>query len=127
MNDVNRLKYTKDHEWVRVDGDVLTVGITDHAQSELGDITFIDLPDISATFDQGDEAATIESVKAASEVFCPASGEIIEVNAGLADKPELINSSPYDDGWIYKLKASDVSQLNDLMNKSQYDEFTKTH
>ena len=127
MNDVNRLKYTKDHEWVRADGDVLTVGITDHAQSELGDITFIDLPDVGATFDQGDEAATIESVKAASEVFCPASGEVIEVNAGLADKPELINSSPYDDGWIYKLKASDVSQLNALMSKSQYDGFTKTH
>ena len=127
MNDTNRLKYTKDHEWVRADGDLLTIGITDHAQSELGDITFIELPDIGATFNQGDEAATIESVKAASEVFCPASGEVVEINSVLSDKPELINSSPYDDGWLYKIKASDVAQLNSLMNKSQYDGFTKTH
>ena len=113
------LKYTASHEWVAIDGDTATVGITDHAQDLLGDMVFIELPDVGATFEKGDDCAVVESVKAASDVYSPLSGEITEVNETLADNPEAVNNEPYA-SWLFKLKIADASQLNDLLDAEAY-------
>ena len=114
------IKFSKDHEWVRVEGDVGTVGITDYAQSQLGDVVFVELPEPGRSVEQGKEAAVVESVKAASEVFSPISGEVIESNDALVDDPSLVNSSPETDGWFFKLRISDPSQLDGLLDEAGY-------
>jgi glycine cleavage system H protein len=116
------LKYTKDHEWARVEGDVATIGITDYAQSELGDIVFIELPEIGRKTKQAESFGTIEAVKAVSDLFAPLSGEIIEINNTLTDQPEVINKDPYGEGWLVKIKFADQSEIANLLDKSKYEE-----
>ena len=118
------LKYSKEHEWVRVDGDVATVGITHFAQDQLGDVVYVDLPEAGTTITQFEKMGEIESVKAVSDLFTPASGEVIEVNQGVVEKPELVNSDPHGAGWLLKLKLSDAAELNKLLTAQEYDEFT---
>ena len=118
-------KYSKDHEWIEVDGDNAIIGITNHAQESLGDIVFVDLPEINKFVKAGDEVSIIESVKAASDIYSPIDGEIIEINQNLTDDAALINQSAEASGWIFKLKISNQSQLNDLMTLVQYEEFLK--
>lgn len=113
-------KYTKDHEWVRVEGDTATVGITDYAQEQLGDVVYVELPDIGKSVGAGDEAAVVESVKAASEVYAPISGEVVEVNEALADAPNGVNEDAAGAGWFVKLKLADVSELEKLMSEDEY-------
>jgi glycine cleavage system H protein len=115
------LKYSKDHEWVRLeeDGDV-TVGVTDHAQAALGDMVFVELPEIGVTLAEGDACAVVESVKAASDVYSPLNGEVTAANAALADAPELVNQDPYGDGWIYRMKLDNEDDLAELMNAEEY-------
>jgi len=115
--------YTEDHEWVEVDGDTGTVGISDYAQSQLGDIVFVETPDEGKDVAKGDDVAVVESVKAASDVYSPVSGTVIEGNAALADTPELVNEDPEGEGWFFKLTLSDPSELESLMNESAYAEF----
>ena len=115
------LRYTKSHEWVRKNDDgSLTVGISDHAQELLGDLVFVDTPEAGSSFEQGDDCAVVESVKAASDVYCPVSGEVIEANAALADSPETINADPYGDGWIFSLKPADAIEFDGLMSADEY-------
>ena len=115
------LKYASSHEWLRADGDgVYTVGITEHAQDLLGDMVFVELPDVGDTVAQGDDCAVAESVKAASDIYAPVSGEIVAVNDGLADSPELVNSSPYEDGWLFKIKIADEAELSALLDAAGY-------
>ena len=116
--------YTSDHEWLRIEGDVATIGITDYAQSQLGDVVFIELPAAGKTLKQGDEAAVVESVKAASEIYSPASGTVIEVNSALTGEPGLINSSADADGWIYKLRLDNAAELDSLMDDAAYKKHT---
>jgi len=117
------LKYTQSHEWVRDDGDGnVTIGITDHAQELLGDLVFVELPEVGNSLDAGDECAVVESVKAASDVYSPLGGEIVEVNETLADAPETINENCYDDGWIFKLQLADADELEGLMDADAYTE-----
>lgn len=118
-------KYSKEHEWIEVDGDNAIIGITDHAQESLGDIVFVDLPEINKVVKAGDEVSIIESVKAASDIYSPIDGEIIEINQNLTNDAALINQSAETSGWIFKLKISNQSQLNDLMTLVQYEEFLK--
>jgi glycine cleavage system H protein len=118
-------KYSKDHEWIEVDGDNAIIGITDHAQESLGDIVFVDLPEINKVVKAGNEVSIIESVKAASDIYSPIDGEIIEINQNLTDDAAIINQSAETSGWIFKLKISNKSQLNDLMTFVQYEEFLK--
>ena len=117
------LKYTKEHEWVRIKGNEATIGITDHAQSELGDITFIELPSKGKQISKSDSIATIESVKAASDIFAPLSGEIKAVNETLENAPEVINQSPYGDGWICRISLSEASEQGELMGATEYTKF----
>lgn len=117
------LRYTKDHEWIRVDGDIATVGITDHAQEELGDIVFVELPKVGTKLDQSASFGSVESVKAVSDIYCPAAGEVTEVNTALTDAPEKVNADPYGDGWIMKLRLSDSSQVNSLMSAADYTQY----
>ncbi|MGB0631065.1 MAG: glycine cleavage system protein GcvH [Alphaproteobacteria bacterium] len=117
------LKYSKEHEWVRLEGDVVTVGISQFAQEQLGDVVFVELPDVGKIVEQNGEAAVVESVKAASEVYAPVSGEVVEVNAELEDDPELVNRAPTGDGWFMKIKLSDPSQLDGMMDEGAYNEF----
>jgi glycine cleavage system H protein len=119
-------KYTKDHEWILVEGDVGTVGISDHAQEQLGDIVFVEVPEAGTSVSKGDQAATVESVKAASEVYAPASGEVTEANAALADDPALVNSDPLGKGWFYKVKLSDAGELGELMDEAAYKAYLET-
>lgn len=119
-------KYTKDHEWIRLDGDVATVGITEHAQNALGDIVFVDLPEVGRKIDQGGEAAVVESVKAASDVYAPVSGEVVAVNDALGSEPAAINEEAEGKGWFFRLKLSNPEQLNDLMSSEQYKAFLAT-
>jgi glycine cleavage system H protein len=114
------LQYTKSHEWVRTEGDTATIGITDHAQDELGDVVFVELPEVGASFDAGDSFGTLESVKAVSDLYTPVGGEVVEVNEALNDSPEKINEDPYGDGWIVKLSVSDKG---DLLSASDYEHF----
>lgn len=118
----NELKYSKEHEWLRKESDgTYTVGITEHAQELLGDMVFVDLPEVGSTVSTGDDCAVAESVKAASDIYAPISGEIIAVNTELSDSPELINSEPYAAGWIFKIKASDESELDGLLDATAYE------
>ena len=114
------LRYSKDHEWVRVDGDVVTVGISDYAQEQLGDVVYVELPEVGRTVAQSDEAAVVESVKAASEVYAPVSGEIVEVNQALEDAPALVNGDPTGTGWFLKLRLSAPGELDGLMDEAAY-------
>ena len=114
------LYYTKEHEWIKIDGDQVIIGITDHAQNALTDIVYIELPEVGMTMGDMDEFAIVESVKSASPIFAPLAGEITEVNEELDDAPELMNSSPYEDGWIVKMKLDNPDGINSLMNASQY-------
>lgn len=115
------LKYAATHEWVRVEGDnIVSIGITDHAQDALGDVVFVELPEVGAILNTGEEAGVVESVKAASDIYAPVSGEVIEVNSVLEDEPETVNNSPYADGWFYKLRISDPSELDDLLDADGY-------
>lgn len=116
------LKYAKSHEWARVDGDIVTVGITDHAQEALGDVVYVELPEVGDELHAADEAGVVESVKAASDVYAPVSGEVVEINEDLEDAPETINSDPYGDGWFYKLKLKDAAELDDLLDGAGYQE-----
>jgi len=116
-------RYTKEHEWVSVDGDTGTVGITDHAQSELGDIVYVDLPKIGTQLDQGKSLGSVESVKAVSDIYSPVSGEIVAINTELADHPEKLNSDPHGDAWLVKVKLSDPSQVQNLMSASDYQSY----
>ncbi|MCF7809590.1 glycine cleavage system protein GcvH [bacterium] len=120
MNTPNDLKYTKDHEWVKIEGDEAIIGITDYAQGELGDIVFIDLPEIGMHLTQFTAFGVIEAVKAAADMYAPISGEISSVNGLLDDSPELINKSPYEDGWIVKVKAFDIEEVETLMSAEEY-------
>lgn len=115
--------FTEDHEWIDVDGDVGTVGISDYAQGQLGDIVFVDVPEAGKSLVKGDEAAVVESVKAASDVYSPVSGSVIEGNAALADEPGLVNTDPEGEGWFFKLTLSDASQLDGLMDETAYKAF----
>ncbi|TNE43951.1 MAG: glycine cleavage system protein GcvH [Sphingomonadales bacterium] len=115
--------FTEDHEWIEVDGDVATVGITNYAQEQLGDIVFVELPEEGKSFDKGGDAAVVESVKAASDVYSPVSGEVIEVNGALEGEPALVNSDAEEEGWFFKLRLSDASELETLMNESAYEKF----
>lgn len=114
------LLYSSDHEWIEVNGDIAVVGISDHAQAELSDVVFVDLPEVGDTFSAGDSVAVVESVKAASDVYTPLSGEILEVNEELEADPSLVNSDPYSAGWLYKIRIDVPSELDDLMNASSY-------
>lgn len=115
------LKYTEDHEWVKVDGDTATVGITDHAQSELGDIIFIEFPEINDLIDRMEPFGTIEAVKTVADLFAPLNGKIVEINEALEDSPELVNSDAYGEGWIVKVSVDDLDQLNDLLSSESYE------
>jgi glycine cleavage system H protein len=119
------VKYTKDHEWVRVEGDVATIGISNFAQGQLGDVVFVELPEAGRVLEQGKEAAVVESVKAASDVYCPVSGTVIEANQALVDDPSLANSAPESDGWFFKATLSDPSQLDALMDEAAYAAFVE--
>jgi glycine cleavage system H protein len=114
-------KYTRTHEWVKVDGDIATIGITDFAQSELGDITYIELPAVGSTLDKSDSLGVIESVKAASDVYAPISGEVVEDNTTVEEAPETVNSSPFEDAWLVKLRITDPSQLDELLDADAYE------
>lgn len=120
------IKYSKDHEWIRVDGDQGVVGISDYAQKSLGDIVFVELPEVGASFSSKDEVAVVESVKAASEIYTPVGGEITAVNGDLAGDPSLVNSSPMEGGWFYKIKISDPSELDRLMDEAAYNKYVET-
>jgi glycine cleavage system H protein len=114
------VKYTEDHEWITVDGDIATVGITDHALEQLGDLVFVEVPEVGRALTKGDEAAVVESVKAASEVYAPVSGDVIEGNSAIADDPATVSGDPAGNGWFFKIKISDPSELNDLMDLAAY-------
>ena len=120
------LYFTREHEWIRVEGDTATVGISDHAQKALGDIVFADVPEAGKTLSKGDDAAVVESVKAASDVYAPVSGEVTEGNGAIADNPGLINSDAEGAGWFFKLKLADPSELDGLMGEAAYREWLKT-
>ncbi len=120
MNFPDNLKYTEDHEWVKLEGNIGTVGITDHAQSELGDIVYIDIPNPDAEVKAGESFGTIEAVKTVAEMFAPVSGKLVEVNNSLNDAPETVNSDPYGAGWIVKIELSDLSELDNLMDAEAY-------
>ena len=119
------LKYTKEHEWVRFEGDAVVIGITDHAQSELGDITFVEIPEAGREVKRAESISTVESVKAASDIYAPVSGKIIEVNDTLQDTPEILNSSPYEEGWICKVSINDTGEQEGLMDAAAYEEYLK--
>ena len=117
------MRFTKDHEWIRVEGDVGTVGITDYAQSQLGDVVYVELPQAGKTVAKGDEAAVVESVKAASEVYAPVSGEVLEVNSALEGAPQTVNESPLGDGWFLRLRVTDPGELDGLMDEAAYGKY----
>ncbi|HEY2916520.1 MAG TPA: glycine cleavage system protein GcvH [Candidatus Limnocylindrales bacterium] len=118
------LRYTKDHEWVRVEGDHATIGVTDFAAGQLGDVVFVDLPAVGRSIDQFGTFGVVESVKAVSDLFAPVGGEVAEINPALADKPELVNSDPYGEGWMIRLKVADTTQLAGLMDAAAYEQLT---
>lgn len=118
------IKYTEDHEWLKIEGDTATVGITVHAQDALGDVVFVELPAVGTVFEQKETAGVVESVKAAADVYMPVSGEVIEVNEALRDDPSLANSDPLGAGWFFKVKLSDASQLDVLMDETSYTSFS---
>ena len=119
------MKYTKEHEWIRVEGDTATCGISNYAQEQLGDVVYVEVPDVGMSVDQADEIATIESVKAASEIYAPIGGEVVAANEALADDPSLVNSDPTGDGWFFKLKVADPSELEELMDEAAYNAYVE--
>jgi glycine cleavage system H protein len=126
MNVPDNVKYTKDHEWIKVDGNNATVGITDYAQGELGDIVFVEIETEGEKLEQGEVFGTIEAVKTVSDLFMPVSGDVLEVNSELEDSPDLINEDPFGKGWLIKVKIDDSSQLEKLLNADQYNELINT-
>jgi glycine cleavage system H protein len=116
------MKYTEEHEWLRVEGDLIVVGITEHAATQLGDVVFIELPEVEAMVAQGDEVVVIESVKAASDILAPVDGEIVEVNDKLVDKPGLVNDDPTGTGWMFKMRVDDLSVLDEFMDEDEYND-----
>lgn len=118
-------KYAKSHEYVNVEGDIATIGITEYAQKELGDVVFVELPQVGTELEANEELGSIESVKAVSELFAPVSGEVIEVNEDLAEKPELVNTDPWGDGWMIKVKLSSPDELEELMSAEEYEEYVE--
>ena len=120
MNIPSELKYTKDHEWIKIEGDIATIGITDFAQGELGDIVYVEVETLDETLDIEEVFGTVEAVKTVSDLFLPLSGEIVEFNEGLEDEPENVNTDPYGQGWMIKLKFSDASQIDDLLSDDDY-------
>lgn len=122
---MGNLRFTKNHEWLRVDGNKAYVGISDYAQHAMGDVVFVELPELDASFKQDDNIATIESVKAVSDVYSPVSGKVVEVNEALEDEPATVNEDPYGKGWIFALELEDASQADSLMSESDYEEFIK--
>ena len=121
------LMFTNSHEWVKDEGDdTVTIGITDHAQELLGDLVFVELPDIGDVIEAGGEAGVVESVKAASDIYSPVSGEVIEINEDLVDSPELVNEQPYDNGWIYKMKLNNTSEVDDLLDAEAYSDVVES-
>ncbi|HKH46506.1 MAG TPA: glycine cleavage system protein GcvH [Thermoanaerobaculia bacterium] len=118
--------YSREHEWVRVQDDVCVLGITEFAQQELGEVVFVELPEVGQVFDAGDEVGTIESVKAVAEVYTPVAGEVLEINEAVVDDPELINEDPHQEGWLIKVRFSSASDLKDLMNAEKYEEYVKS-
>jgi len=125
MSIPEEIKYTKEHEWISLDDEVAIIGITDHAQSQLGDIVFVELPDVNSEINQNETFGVIEAVKTVADLFAPVKGLIIEINSSLEDSPDLINSDPYGTGWIIKVKVSDSSQYDGLMSSNEYKEFIK--
>lgn len=121
----NHLRYSENHEWVRDDGGVYVIGITAYAAEQLGDVTYIELPEVGESFAQDEEAASVESVKAASEVYCPVGGTVVEVNAALEEAPELINKGPYEQGWMFKLDEVAAAEFDALMDVAAYEKFLK--
>jgi glycine cleavage system H protein len=115
------LKFTPDHEWLKIEGDIATVGITKHASEQLGDLVFVQLPDVGATFEKGGDAAVVESVKAASDVYCPMDGEIVAINEAIVDDPALVGTDPEGAAWFFKLKLSNPSAVSDLLDQDAYD------
>ena len=122
MSDV---KFSKEHEWIKLEGDIATIGITQHATEMLGDIVFVELPENGSSVEKNGNAGVVESTKAASDIFTPVSGQIIDCNQSIVDDPSKINSDPENEGWFFKLKIKDKSEMNSLMNKEEYDKFTK--
>lgn len=120
------LKYTKDHEWAKASGTTLTVGVTDHAQSALGDIVFVDLPQVGRTLKAGETFGVVESIKAVSDLYAPVAGKVIEVNSSLADDPSRINKDPYSDAWLIKIEAADTASINGLMDAASYTKLVET-
>jgi glycine cleavage system H protein len=125
MSDPSRLKYSREHEWIAVDGDVGTIGISEFAQKELGDIVFVELPEPGTVVTAGKEMGTVESVKAVSEIYCPVSGTVEATNGDLSSKPELINQDPYGQGWMVRVRLGDSGQVAELMNEASYKEYLK--
>jgi glycine cleavage system H protein len=119
------VKYTEEHEWIRLDGDVATIGITDYAQQQLGDVVFVEVPQVGRKVEKGESCAVVESVKAASDIFAPVSGEVVEANAGLADSPGDVNAEPMGKGWFFKIRVADKAQLDGLMDEAAYEAFVK--
>ena len=119
-------RYAKSHEYVHVEGDIGTIGITEYAQKELGDVVFVELPQVGSQLEAADELGSIESVKAVSELFAPVSGEVVEVNEALTEKPELVNTDPYGDGWMIKVRLSDPTEVDELMSAEEYEEYIET-
>ena len=122
MNIPENLKYSKEHEWLAVKGDTVTIGITDYAQGELGDVVFVELPGVGDSFEIQDAFGTIEAVKAVSDLYCPVTGEVVEINESLEDAPETVNKDPYGEGWMIKIKVDNPAQLDDLMDANAYKE-----
>ncbi len=116
------LKYTKEHEWIKIQDDIVVIGITDYAQGELGDIVFVELPSIGESYSKNDTIGTIEAVKTVADIYCPIEGEVIELNTEIEDSPELINNSPYDQGWLIKLKIKSSVSIEDLLTHEQYED-----
>jgi glycine cleavage system H protein len=120
------IRYTKDHEYIRLDGDTGTIGITDYAQGQLGDVVFVELPDIGKKLAKGEEAAVVESVKAASEVYAPVSGEVVAINQAIEEEPAKVNADPAGDGWFLKIRLADAAELAELMDEAAYNAFLQT-
>ena len=125
LNFSSDVKYTDDHEWAKIEGDLVSVGISDYAQDQLGEIVFVEMPEIGDTFGQGDEFGSVESVKAVSEIFLPIAGEIVEVNSELEDAPELVNTDCYGNGWLVKIKPDNLSEMDSLKDQAAYLEMLK--
>jgi glycine cleavage system H protein len=122
---MSAVKFTKDHEWIRLEGDIAVIGISDYAQTQLGDVVYVELPEVGRRVEKGKEAAVVESVKAASEVFAPVSGEVVAVNAALASEPGRVNSDPLGEGWFLKLRIANPKELAELMDAAAYDRFVE--